>query len=102
MIILKHDPVSGLETYVSRAGKCNEQIKDDVVLVPKLKNNIYVKYEDWVGHYKQILNPYIDDLWYSLYDLGIVVDYNGFCKDLLRCMYKKSASRYANFTFLGT
>jgi hypothetical protein len=102
MIILKHDPVLGLETYVTKQIKTNQIRKDDAVLIPKIKSNIYVRYADWVTNYKIMLLPHIDDLWHSLYNIGIVVDYNGFCTDVLKCMYKKSSSRFSNFTFLGT
>lgn len=102
MIILKHDAVLGLQTYVSDATVKEVVYKDGPILIPKLKSNIFVRYDDWVSNYSHLLQPHIDELWNSLFNLGIVVDYKGFSSDFLKCLYKKSASRYCNFTFLST
>jgi len=102
MIILKHDPIFGLQTYVSDTTTKQVLHKDGPVLIPKLKSNIYVRYSDWISDYSHLLQPHIDELWNSLLNLGIVVDYKGFTNGFLKCVYKKSASRYCNFTFLGT
>lgn len=102
MIILKRDPVLGLQTYIGNTKKEVKKCKDVPISVPITHNPVYMRYNDWVEKYKVFLMSYIDELWLSMYDAGIIVDYTGFTCDLLRCLYKTSASRYSNFTFLST
>jgi len=72
------------------------------ILVPKIHNSTHVMYEKWHQDYYNILRNNIHKLWISMYNSGIIVDYKGFEKDMMKTIYKHSYSKYKDFIFLGT
>ena len=69
-------------------------------LTPKVKSNVYIKYEDWLDRYYDYLVEYVDNLFVMVQDQGVVLHYSDFTNDMFKYIYKTSVSRYLNFTFL--
>lgn len=75
--------------------KCN-------VLVPKIKSDLILSFDEWYNKYESFLRDYVDELWISLCHTGLIIDYMGYRNQMYRTIYNKSISKHKKFTFLDT
>lgn len=104
-LILKRGDQGRMEMFMSHSDIASfshrhKRLVNERSLVPKIKSNVYVMYDEWLTQYKDFLLPFVDDMYVLISNHGVHLDYNGFKTDMFRYIYQTSDSRYLGFTFL--
>lgn len=90
-----------LESFLKKSNNDDHSF-NKTKLIPKYQNINYNQFNKWCDNYSYFLEDEIKSLWSLLCDMGLNTRYVTFKQDMLRYIYNTSASRYVNFTFLGT
>jgi hypothetical protein len=69
--------------------------------VPKQQNTHTFTFERWCKMYAHFLEPYLEEAWVTMLELGLNLKYTSFKRDLARLIYNTSASQRKHFIFLG-
>lgn len=104
MFVLRqsHPLVIGVNVkgFEAKQSKTKSSESNAMVFYPKHNNGLHLSFLQWCSKYESFLTPYIDSLWNTANECGVVLKYASFQKDMMHYIYKTSASRYSKFIFL--